>query len=353
VTSIYEYREVQTIRSTRANKLLGEEMLMMIGRSIDPRLSRMEPSKAKAAARDLISFDECEEIVTRMAWCRAAKNPRLEEQNDGLTTVKEEDEFRSSMRSLSVWGGAEVEPHVSIPLKSCSPPRTQEVAFSSLANPCEIALFAEGVSECDLDDEETPLHLLVYRSLLKLPTDVRSICMARVVFVGGGAKLPGLKGRVLDELSLLLRQRGWDPVQGKAVEALRNNPKINRTRSRQLDDGPSPVVPSEGGPAHSQPHDDDPIEAALQKEARKHNPPVEEGTLRAIDSLGAWSGGSLLSHLKVPAVSVIDKDQWLQHGVLGASRNGEISVSSRQSMGPGAFKAGGGERSSWTLGLWA
>ncbi len=95
----------------------------------------------------------------------------------------------------------------------------------------------------------------------------------------------------------------------------------------------------------------DPIEEQLKQEAAKGKPPVESGHLRAIDSLGAWSGGSLLSHLKVLAVSTIEREQWLQHGAAGASKAGDINfVAHRQSVGPGAFKAG--DRSSWTLGLW-
>jgi hypothetical protein len=351
VTSIYEYREVQCVRSTRATKLLGEEMLMMLSQCINPSLSQVERLEAIGRARELISFEECEEIVTRMAWCRAGEKSQEEDRPSGLTPVKEEDEFRSSMRSLKLWGGTEVEPSVTIPIKSTSPPRTLDVPFSKLSDPADNALFATGVPEYELDDEETPLHLLVYRSLLKLPTDVRSICMARIIFVGGGSKLPGLKSRVLNEVSILLHQRGWNNVQGKAVDALNNNPRLQKTRPRNLDNGPIAVAPSPSIPAYLQPHDEDPIEAGLQKESRKRNPPVEGGSLRALDSLGPWSGGSLLSHLKVPAVSLIDKDQWLQHGATGA-KSGEVSVSSRQSMGPGAFKPGG-DRSSWTLGLWA
>jgi hypothetical protein len=327
-------------------------MLMMLSRCTDPSLSQVEGSKTIGRARELISFEECEEIVTRMAWCRVGEKLRLEDCPSGLTPVKEEEEFRSSMRSLKLWGGTEVEPSVTIPLKSTSPPRTLNVPFSKLSDPADNALFATGVPEYELDDEETPLHLLVYRSLLRLPTDVRSMCMARIIFVGGGSQLPGLKSRVLNEVSILLQLRGWNNVQGKAFDAFKNKPIHLKTQIRNLDDGPIAVAPSPAIPAHLQPHDEDAIGAGLLKESRKRHPLIEGGSLRAIDSLGAWSGGSLLSHLKIPAVSVIDKDQWLQHGATGA-KTGEVSVSSRQSMGPGAFKAGVGDRSSWTLGLWA
>lgn len=354
VSAIYELREVQCTRSIRATKLLGKEMSMMLDKLIKPNPpKKSEEGEDGEAIPGVLSFEECEEVVTRMAWCKPGRISKQTPPSIGLTPVKEEDEFRSSMRSLHIWSGAEVEPQASINLKSTNPPRTLQIPFQKLAEPCESALFATGISESDLDDEEAPLHLLIYRSLLKLPIDVRSMCMARIVFVGGGSKLPGLKGRVLEELGNLIEERGWVNVQGKAVEQLRNNPEFSKTRNKQVDEGPMEVPPGEVNPASLQEQESDPIEDGIHRAARKLNPPLEVGNLRAIHSLGAWSGGSLLTNLKVPSVSVIDRDQWLQHGLVGASKSGgEVSVSSRQSMGPGAFKSGAGDRSSWTLGLW-
>lgn len=354
VSAIYELREVQCTRSIRATKLLGKEMSMMLDKLIKPNPpKKSEEGEDGEAIPGVLSFEECEEVVTRMAWCKPGRISKQTPPSIGLTPVKEEDEFRSSMRSLHIWSGAEVEPQASINLKSTNPPRTLQIPFQKLAEPCESALFATGISESDLDDEEAPLHLLIYRSLLKLPIDVRSMCMARIVFVGGGSKLPGLKGRVLEELGNLIEERGWVNVQGKAVEQLRNNPECSKTRNKQVDEGPMEVPPGEVNPASLQEQESDPIEDGIHRAARKLNPPLEVGNLRAIHSLGAWSGGSLLTNLKVPSVSVIDRDQWLQHGLVGASKSGgEVSVSSRQSMGPGAFKSGAGDRSSWTLGLW-
>jgi hypothetical protein len=97
----------------------------------------------------------------------------------------------------------------------------------------------------------------------------------------------------------------------------------------------------------------DPIEEQLKREASKGAPPVVSGYLRAVESLGAFSGASLLSQLKIPSVSTVEREQWLQHGVSGASRPGEINIAAqRQSMGPSSFKSGAVDRSSWTLGLW-
>ncbi len=161
----------------------------------------------------------------------------------------------------------------------------------------------------------------------------------------------------MDEVTTFIDHRGWDPVTGKAVEQLRSNTKLQRTRPRQ--DGPTevlrldekPVTPI--APAALQEQESDPIEDQLKREATKGVPRIASGYLRAVNSLGAWSGGSLLSQLKIPAISMVEREQWLQQGASGASRSGEVSITSqRQSMGPGAFKTGAGDRSSWTLGLW-
>jgi len=355
VTGVYEYREVQSTRSVRATKMFGEATFKLLADAVDPRWSQtvIREKKADGNIRSLPSFDECEEIAVRMAWCKPGELVETRKLSRGLTPVKEEDELRSSMRTMNISGDADS--MVSIPLSSIDPPRSLQLPFSKLAEPCESALFAAGLSAEDLDDEELPLHLLVYRSLLQLPVDIRSICMSRIVFVGGGSHILGLRKRILDELASLIDQHKWNPVKGKAVDQYWNNPKLQRTKPKQR--GPTEILEEQGvmeTPAPSagllkQEHD--PIEEQLKKEATKGKPPVESGHLRAIDSLGAWSGASLLSQLKVPAVSMIEREQWLQHGAAGASKAGDINiVAHRQSMGPGVFKIG--DRSSWTLGLW-
>lgn len=356
VTSVYEYREVESHRSVRAMKLLGEATCLTLGKAVSPRLFEEtgEESKEDKDRRDekisrLVSFEECEEVLTRMVWCKPGKSHQPED--TGLTPVKEEDELGASMRSLHI--GQEADVTITIPLRSTNPPKNLRIPFSELAGPCENALFAPDTPEEELDDEELPLHLLVYRSLLHLPVDVRTMCMSRIIFVGGGSHIPGLKRRVLDEVAGLIKQRDWDPVKGKAVEAYRNNSKLRRTRMRQP--GPTEVLQdgTSNLPAALQKQEPDPIEGQLKREAKKGLPPIETGYLRAVESLGAWSGASLLSQLKIPAISIVDKDQWLQHGASGASRPSEVTVAAqRQSMGPGAFKSAAGDRSSWTLGLW-
>jgi actin-related protein len=358
VTGIYEYREVSSSRSVRATKLLGKEMQKTLAESFDPTILQQEQEeKREAALQEFMSFEECEEVAARVAWCRPSadsaqnKVPRDSQQAD------REGELESEMHNLNL-SSSDPDTITSIPLCSTNPPRTLHLPFSKLAQPCETALLASNVPEHELDDEELPIHLLLYRSLLRLPLDLRSVCMSRVIFVGGGSHVLGLKGRVMDEVQKLISERGWDPVQGRAVKQFKNNTRLKRNRARQVDEGPSGV---EGGElelsrAGFQDPEPDPIEAQIRREAEKGSKPPEQGTLRAVESLGAWAGASLLTQLRVPAVSTIEREVWLKEGMSGANKNADISVAvaagTRGSMGPGAFNKGAGERISWTLGLW-
>jgi Actin len=358
VTGVYEFREVQCTRSVRATKLFGEAMFRMLADDIDPTGSKSQSGgkKADTNCRNLPSFEECEEIAIRMAWCKPGKQLETRKFSRGLTPVKEEEELKASMRALDISADSDAGSMISIPLSSTDPPQSVLLPFSKLAEPCESALFAASTLAEDLDDEELPLHLLVYRSLLRLPVDVRSICMSRIVFIGGGSLIPGLRKRIIGEVASLIDEQKWDPVKGKAVDQYRSNPKLQRTKPRQP--GPTEILEEQGVMETPTPsaalieQEYDPIDEQLKKEAAKGKLPVESGHLRAVDSPGAWSGGSLLSQLKIPAISMVEREQWLQHGAAGASKATDINVvaAHRQSMGPGAFKSG--DRSSFTLGLW-
>ena len=357
VTSIYEYREVYCKRSTRASKLLGEVMFTVLAQRLDPESFEDNSSGVDERTRDLLSFEECEEIIARMAWCKGAKKARPEELGQGLTPVNEEDELRSSLKSMYLSSEGGIDRTVTIALSSTNPRTTIQIPFSKLAEPCETAFFAGGEVAQDLDDEELPLHVLLYRGLLQLPIDIRSTCMSRIIFVGGGSKLLGLKERILDEVACLVELRGWEPVQGRAVERFRQNPKLQQSRSKQGSTGPAEVLEVKEGGFKPQAipgllgQEPDPIEERLKREASKAARPIELGYLRAVESLGAWSGGSLISLLKIPSVSIIDREQWLQQGAAGASKYSDVSIAAqRQSMGPITIKSG--DRSSWTLGLW-
>ncbi|KAB8304786.1 hypothetical protein EYC80_004133 [Monilinia laxa] len=374
VTGIYEFREVLSRRSIRATKLLGQEMRKLLANSFDPKILQQDSpdGQTNVALEEFISFEECEEIVNRLAWCKPSANSTFKTRPEsGLAPLQEEDELRANMRSLNISADTSSDAVATIPLRSTLPPRTLTLPFSKLAQPCEEALLATHLPTSELDDEELPIHLLLYQTLLRLPVDLRSVCMSRIVFVGGGSNILGLKARILDELNTLIDERGWDPVQGKAVSQYRNNPKLTRPRrsssspteipSSPSDTLSSPVSPTTPRPpahipaGHRSPEPDS-IASTINAKSGKNDTQEERGTVRAVTSLGVWSGASLLSQLKIPAVSSVDREVWMQHGMAGANRNAEVSVvagaGGRSSMGPGAFKSGIGERGSWTLGLW-
>ncbi len=341
------------------------------------------------ANRGIVSFGECEEVATRLLWCKRKSKRPAQQVTEGLPTLHEQDE--SETVAVAVDPAEDTSP-VPIHLGSCSPPKTLQFPFSQLAEPCEATFFEDRLAPSSFDDHELPVHLLVYRALLQLPMDVRAVCMSRIVFTGGCCNIIGLRGRIFDEVSLLARERGWDPVVGRGVEQYRTNPKLQRgSKSRQTDGGggskgPMPVVEEDdispttttgfeeagsgagsgaGGnndnsvsspvvvnPSNARPEDDQ-VERLIRKE-RDYRQPVQ-GELRVVDSLGPWCGASMAAQLKVPALAIIDRDLWLQHGVSGASRPSEVDTKAqqRQSMGSGGLIRGqAGQAFNWTLGVW-
>jgi len=367
VTGVYEYREVLSRRTIRASKLLGQEMLKILGDAIKSAESHTQAASQRneEALEDLVSFEECEDIISRTAWCKSSMSKTRSETPGALAPVQEEEEEESNTAFVAQ---SDEEAIVPIPLCSTQPPMSVKLPFSTLARPCETAFFADGVDLHDLDDEELPLHQLVYRTLLYLPVDVRSVCMSRILFTGGSSNIPGLRGRIMDDVESLIQRFGWDLVQGKVVERLKSSGRVHSSRTRQANDGPTripEVLQSDSSPEGRvnntapgtalEEQETDPIEEHLKREASKGTLPPVQGVLRTIDSLGAWSGASILSQLKIPVVSLIEREQWLQHGVSGASKHGEVNITKqRQSMGPGGLRAAAaaGEQTSWTLGIW-
>lgn len=374
VTGVYEFREVLSHRSIRATKLLGQTMRRLLADTYDPKISQQESSvgQENVVLEEFISFEECEEIVNRMAWCKPHANSSLKSTpRDDLRPLEEEEELQANMQSLNISTNPGSGSIATIPLHSTLPPRTLSIPYSQLAQPCEEALLATHLRTPELDDEELPVHILLYQALLRLPVDLRSVCMSRIVFVGGGSNVLGLKARILDELNALVDERGWDPIQGKAVSQYKNNPKFTRPRQSPSSPIEIPASPPDSFspsispttlpppvliPVAHQVPEPDVIAANINAKSGKVNLQEEQGTIRAVESLGVWAGASLLSQLKIPAVSSVDRELWMQYGLAGANRNAEVSVvagaGGRGSMGPGAFKGGIGEKGSWTLGLW-
>lgn len=360
VTSVYEFREVNTKRSVRGGRLLVEQTHKLLARHLPENQKKKEGTTSEDTQDYDLSFEECNDIATRMVWCKPhLSSPKAHKSKEGLPTLHEHDEPDSTEAESPT----EASKTARIPLQSCRSPTTIELPWAALAEPSENAFFDSQYSESSFDDHELPLPLLVYRSLLQLPLDVRALCMSRIIFTGGCASVLGLRGRIFGEVSKLIEERGWDGVQGKGADQMRANPKLQGKRgSRPAVSGPTGVTsPPEavGGQeqdgvwhdAANTAHEACPVEEQLARGQDKR--PRVQGKMRAIESVGAWSGASLIAHLKAAPISTIEREVWLQYGAAGASKPSEVDQkSARQSFGPGGLIRGSAANNSWTLGVW-
>lgn len=356
VTAIYEYREVLSSRSIRAGKLLVENTHTLLASVLGGAETSSTQTGNGEIVEHVVSFEECEEVATRLVWCKHPGHTFSQGQPaEGLPTVTEE----QSEAEISTPPPAGPSSSISIPLQSTTPPTTLEMTYDQLSTPAEVTFFDSQHPLCFFDDNELPLSQLIYRSLLKLPLDVRGICMARLIFTGGCTSVLGLRGRIFDEVNQLIQKHGWDPVVGNSVEAYKANPKLRRG-SRQSTDGPTDAPPStqqgheQDGVWVDAPSDTPPAVIKIEEELRKKKDERSQahGELRAIESLGAWSGASLLNLLRVPALATVERDTWREQGINGASRPSEVDhkAAQRQSMSAGGLLRNA--NANWTLGVW-
>lgn len=345
VTSVYEYREVKTTRTVRGGRLLLDNLYDLL-RGV---LNRGEAEEKQAR---ILSFEECEDVLCRLMWCRASALKSLQRQSAQLDTVEEQDE--SEAETVKPSGVAE------IPLRSTSPPSTLQVPFGKLADVCDETYFDLSASPSTFDDHELPVHLLVYHHLLQLPVDVRAVCMSRLMITGGCSEILGIKERIFDEVTSIVERRGWAAVTGKGVDQLRNNAKLQKETFPRTTVASAATLESGGDEVDGKRSESavteaskDPIEAKMARSR-----PVSQqmqGQLRAIHSLGPWAGASLVCQLKIPAMATMDREQWLQHGANGASRPGEVDTKAQQrhSAGTGGLNRSiAGHLVNWTLGIW-
>lgn len=346
VTAVCEYREVHEERTVRAGKLLSEEMAKVLNVALDEHAGYQE--------RDDISFEEAEEVLSRVGWCKSKPRSNRRTLYFPARTSPILEEFEDAVETP--------EPTVTIPRPKASPPSEITVPFANLAKPAENALFATETALNEFDDHELPLHHLIHRALLSLPIDVRRLCMSRIVITGGVSALPGLKSRILAELEALVHVKGWDPVRNYGTASARHELILRQQREAlelqrqegddKITESPDPDSPL---PAGLRGHEEDNTDAKLARVALRNGPPsasLTGGIVRGVETLGSWAGASLVAQQRIRGIVEIDRERYLQHGLQGASKEKEVSVvPQRQSMGPNVVR-GSGERASWTLGVW-
>ncbi|OAX80662.1 hypothetical protein ACJ72_04996 [Emergomyces africanus] len=343
VTGLYEYREIQSKRSTRAMKLLMHKMGCFLTK-LEKSLEEGEGSGNSDSDDGVItvSFEWCEEIITRLAWCKSrGKADELVPGNsvESLTDVEDSQLSDSQLYNANI--------ALPSPLGDAS--ADVNVPFVKFSEPVEEALFASGVDAKNLDDEEMPLDTLVYRSLLALPPDIRGACMSRIIFVGGGSNVPGIRQRIMDEVEFLVKKHGWDPVRGKNVtKSPKQLQEISMNQQRPVSSASSRNTKEDNQSESTANFVDEKLERA-----NRDSKPYMHGVLRQVESLGSWAGASLAASLKVKGIVEIEREKFLQHGIAGASRDSDLThmAERRSGFGPGIGRSSG-ERSSWTLGEW-
>lgn len=334
MTAVYDFREIQVLRTARAIKLVTKYMAEVLYGYAEPAATITNGSESsenqEARLPFQLSFDSryfefAEEVVSRTAWCPTDPEGVRTRSEDTNTAAKDPSETPET----------KAPDMISIP--SPLPPRkTLQIPFTKLAEPVAKGLLAQGTNIHNLDHEEQSLPQLMYKTLLALPSDVRAVCMSRIIITGGGSNIAGLKSRLLSELTSIIEKRGWNPVQGRVARQVANKPKLDKPT------GPETML---------DPQVKDEITEKLEKDRLKRSTAEVAGEVRGVETLGAWAGGSLVASLKVKGVVEIERDTFLTNGLAGAKRESEM-VAATQRMSLGA-RTGLGEKNGWTLGNWA
>ena len=324
ITPIYEYRELAALRSARAMKTL----VMRVG-----ELLKGFTEKQQGPGDDplRLDFDFVEDFAGRCAFCCAHDRPAGAEVSDQMDSMSiDRSQPPASPEDLQIdW-----------PSQNSSRPVTiSGIEVSQTVGDC---FFRQQDEQC-LDDDEGSLDDLVYYSLLRLPPDVRALCMSRLIVVGSGASVAGLKSSLLGRVQNMVDKHGWSAVRGRHVSLQHLRGATTKgARAEPADTNHNVPLP----------FGKDYVEEKVSKLKGKDLQQIRQGSLQLVDTLGAWSGTSLTSSLKVKGAVEIERERFLNHGLSSASRDLDMSVVPQRmsSLATGTTKSG--DRTSWSLGNW-
>ena len=221
-----------------------------------------------------VAFTFAEDVTRRMAWCRT---PSFVTPDSTINIPKPD--------------GAET---------------SLDISFIQLAEPVEKTFFSPST-----DDHDHPLPTLLYDTLLTLPVDLRALCMSRIVITGSSSGIPGLKTRLLADLSQLIEKRGWD-----VVESYGSASKPLHKRLLESTSNAAPVAqPIAGGkvPVSERLQDDlsDRFSQQVSITTSKGREKMVKGVVRGVETLGAWSGASLVASLRVKGKAEVERESFL------------------------------------------
>jgi actin-related protein len=264
VTAVGEHKIVAERRTVKGGKLLAREMASLL---------------QTAVGGENIDLAFTEDVIRRTAWCKPRITHDAHEPEDTI---------------IHIPAPTDASPNLPIP-------------FSQLAQPVEKAFFQPST-----DDHDLPLPELMFNTLLALPVDLRALCMSRLVLTGPHSNIPGLKPRLLAELSQFIEKRDWDVVEsyGKAAK-----PLPQRLLERVANAPPVTSTDANGGiPISERPHDDlaDRLSQQVLHSTTKDREKVVKGVVRGVETLGAWSGASLMASLRVKGKGEVEREEFLR-----------------------------------------
>ena len=322
VTAIYEYREVHVRRSTRAMKLL----VCKVAEFLETVRQEQDESIRNLLRLD---FDFVEEFILRAGACHAL-------------VPTEEEELARKTRSIEL-AGPEVKPDglpdglpdaLEIDWPTDNSSESVSMSRSTLQKICLDTLLRCQENEHP-DDHEQPIDLLVYKSLLSVSSDVRSICISRIIFSGKQASsIRGLSHHIIRFANNLMDQYGWSAVRGKNFNSMRL--------------GLTEMAQGRAAPPDARYHTSIPTEGVSWEEQllRQKTKPTVTTTFRQVESLGPWAAASLVSSFKVKSFVEIEREKFFAHGLAGAHRDLDHSAVLQRTT------AKAGEKVNWTLAGW-
>lgn len=306
VTAVGEYKEIHQRRTIRAGKMLTREMAKVVEKEVR---SHAEAGSDGNEMEVEVSFDYAEEVTRRMGWCR----PR------GVRSSKDDEAKLVKM------------PHPSADRDNT---KTISIFFTRLSEPAESTLLSHSSPNSDPshkpDDHETPLPDLLYTVLLALPFDLRALCLSRITFTGGLSQLPGLKHRLLQDLSHLISTRGWDPIRNYG-HATKYHDHVLKERSANIAayraQKQNALSPDEVArmrqeardalPTHARPYDDegDSLTARAERQGKLGVGDGVKGVVRGVQTLGTWAGASMVAGLRIKGRCEVEREDFLRYGV--------------------------------------
>lgn len=246
----------------------------------------LETELQKVGVKATINDREVEEILSRVGWCRR---------------------FGQSEEAAA----AEGDPIIEIPITSATPPTTLKLPFSRLSVPAERSFFAPTTVPSSSpeypDDDDFPIPRLVHEALKDSPIDVRAACMQRIIIVGGGSLVPGVKKRIVDEVRGIVERVGWEKGQRRNKITMRSEPaKVDEAQRNSEDEYELEEV--EGERHQWQDANTSPTSQSPGGEERKVLAPKVKG----LESLGNWVGASLVAGMKGKGAVEVEREKFLQ-----------------------------------------